>query len=58
MKRSEINQIIREAKEFLHSRQFILPEWSEWNVDDWKANRQKVTGSARREAGVTARGQA
>ena len=42
MKRSEINQIIREAKEFLASRQFILPEWAEWSLADWKANRDKV----------------
>ena len=42
MKRSEINQIIREAKEFLASRQFVLPEWAEWSVADWKANRDKV----------------
>ena len=42
MKRSEINQILREAKEFLASRQFVLPEWAEWSLQDWKANRQKV----------------
>ena len=42
MKRSEINQIIREAKAFLASRQFVLPEWSEWSLQDWKANRDKV----------------
>ena len=42
MKRSEINQIIREAKEFLASRQFVLPEWAEWSLADWKANRDKV----------------
>ena len=42
MKRSEINQIIREAKEFLASRQFALPEWAEWSLQDWQTNRDKV----------------
>ena len=42
MKRSEINQIIRNAKAFLASRQFVLPEWAEWSVADWKAHRGKV----------------
>ena len=42
MKRSEINQILREAKDFLASRQFVLPEWAGWSLSDWKANRQKV----------------
>ena len=42
MKRSEINQILREAKEFLASRQFVLPEWAEWSLQDWKVNRDKV----------------
>ena len=42
MKRSEINQIIREAKSFLASRQFFLPEWAEWGLSDWKANKDKT----------------
>ena len=42
MKRSEINQILREAKDFLASRQFVLPEWAAWSLSDWKANRDKV----------------
>ena len=42
MKRSEINQILREAKDFLASRQFVLPEWAGWSLSDWKANRRKV----------------
>lgn len=36
MKRSEINLIIKNAKAFLASRQFMLPEWSNWSIADWK----------------------
>ena len=42
MKRSEINQILRDAKAFLASRQFVLPEWANWSLADWKANKDKV----------------
>ena len=38
MKRSEINKIMREAESFLTSRQFYLPQWSQWTLDDWKRN--------------------
>ncbi|MDR2473580.1 MAG: D-lyxose/D-mannose family sugar isomerase, partial [Tannerella sp.] len=38
MKRSEINQIIRNAKAFMVSRQFILPPWAYWGIEDWKNN--------------------
>ena len=36
MKRSEINKIMREAEKFLASKQFILPEWANWSLQDWK----------------------
>lgn len=36
MRRSEINRIIREAKEFLASHQFRLPPWAFWRPADWK----------------------
>lgn len=42
MKRSEINQIIRDAEAFLASRQFVLPEWANWSLADWKQNRDRV----------------
>ena len=42
MKRSEINQIMRNAEKFLASRQFVLPEWAAWSVDDWKAHQGQV----------------
>ena len=39
MKRSEINQIIKEAKTFMAIKQFALPPWAYWSVDDWKKNK-------------------
>lgn len=36
MKRSEINNIIRQAKVFLQERRFLLPEWSDWSPNEWK----------------------
>ncbi len=39
MKRSEINQILRNAKAFMAEKKFILPPWSDWSVDDWKRNK-------------------
>jgi len=43
MKRSEINQIIVEAKEFLKDHQFYLPPWAYWSLSDWKKNRETVS---------------
>jgi hypothetical protein len=40
MKRSEINQILKNAKAFMAERQFILPPWAYWNIDDWKKNKE------------------
>jgi hypothetical protein len=40
MKRSEINQILKNAKAFMAERQFILPPWAYWSVTEWKKNRQ------------------
>lgn len=42
MKRSEINQIMKNAKNFMAERQFLLPPWAYWNLDDWKKNRLVV----------------
>jgi D-lyxose ketol-isomerase len=36
MKRSEVNSIIQQAKEFFSERHFLLPEWAFWSPDDWK----------------------
>jgi D-lyxose ketol-isomerase len=39
MKRSEINQILLKAKAFMAEKQFILPPWAYWSLDDWKNNK-------------------
>lgn len=41
MKRSQINQIIRETMKFLDASQFYLPEWSRWTLRDWQVNRKR-----------------
>jgi D-lyxose ketol-isomerase len=40
MKRSEINNIIQDAKAFMSEKQFRLPPWAYWSPDDWKKNSQ------------------
>lgn len=39
MKRSEINQILLRAKEFMKEKQFMLPPWAYWKPADWKKNK-------------------
>lgn len=39
MKRSEINQILRSAKTFMAEKQFMLPSWAYWSLDEWKKNK-------------------
>lgn len=36
MKRSELNQIMRDAVEFIDKMNFKLPPFVYWNADDWK----------------------
>jgi len=36
MKRSEINQLISEAKEFFNQHHFFLPPWGYWSPEEWK----------------------
>lgn len=36
MKRSEINQYIKEAIIYFEHNRFFLPEWAQWNVEDWQ----------------------
>ena len=36
MKRSEINQLIRESIEFFNKMNFKLPLWAFWKPEDWK----------------------
>ena len=42
MKRSEINQILKDAKAFMAEKQFLLPPWACWSVDDWKKNKESA----------------
>jgi D-lyxose ketol-isomerase len=35
MKRSEVNQIMRRADEFIHQRGFFLPPWAYWTPAEW-----------------------
>lgn len=37
MKRSEINQIIRAAEQFIHSQGFHLPPFARWTHTDWQS---------------------
>ncbi len=39
MKRSEINQILKNAKAFMAEKQFMLPPWAYWSTSDWVANK-------------------
>ena len=36
MKRSEINQLIRDSKDFFNEMKFYLPPWAFWAPEDWK----------------------
>lgn len=40
MKRSEINQIMNNAKTFMAERKFVLPPLAYWSVADWKKNKE------------------
>jgi D-lyxose ketol-isomerase len=40
MKRSEINQLIKNAILFFDDMKFKLPPWAYWSVDDWKSNKE------------------
>jgi len=37
MKRSEINQYVKEAKDFLNKNHFYLPVWAAWTPEEWAA---------------------
>lgn len=36
MKRSEINEVLRESKAFFDRMSFRLPPWATWRPDDWR----------------------
>ncbi len=41
MKRSEINQIIRDGEDFFRQSNFCLPEWSFWSWETWQKKDKK-----------------
>jgi len=41
MKRSEINQLISEAKDFFEKHKFILPPWGYWEPEEWKGKAEE-----------------
>ena len=43
MKRSEINRIMTDAKNFMEERKFALPPWAYWNLTDWERNKKDAT---------------
>ncbi len=43
MKRSEVNAIINEAKEFFAARKFMLPEWGYWPPARWEGVYEKCS---------------
>jgi len=42
MKRSELNEIIREGEKFIESFGFKLPEFANWSLEDWRRNKQRA----------------
>ena len=44
MKRSEVNSIIIEAKNFFAAHQFMLPEWAHWSPAKWKGTSVMCSG--------------
>jgi len=42
MKRSEINQYIREAATFFEANNFQLPPWTKWTPEEWKKTGSKA----------------
>ena len=42
MKRSEINQEIREALSFFSTMRFHLPPWAVWQPQDWRGQASRV----------------
>jgi D-lyxose ketol-isomerase len=38
MKRSQINQIMKNANAFISDKQFLLPPWAYWSLEDWRKN--------------------
>ncbi|HTN67970.1 MAG TPA: D-lyxose/D-mannose family sugar isomerase [Dysgonamonadaceae bacterium] len=43
MKRSEINQLIRESIEFFNNMNFKLPPWGYWAPEEWKGKQESCS---------------
>ncbi len=41
MKRSEINAIIQQVKQFIDAQNFHLPHFAYWSLDDWRTKGQE-----------------
>lgn len=51
MKRSEINEIIRQADTFLKRHQFYLPPFAYWTPEEWRAKGKEVQQIVQRRLG-------
>ncbi len=51
MRRSEINRIIGEAMDFFAGRQFALPPFAHWSIDDWRERAERARGIVERRLG-------
>lgn len=51
MKRSEINRIVAEATGFFAERQFALPPFAHWSIDDWRGRGGRARGIVERRLG-------
>jgi D-lyxose ketol-isomerase len=51
MKRSKINEIMREALQFLSSRQFVLPPFAHWTPEQWRSKGPEVSEIAETQLG-------
>lgn len=43
MKRSEINEIMANAKAFMEERKFFLPPWAYWSLSDWYEKKESAS---------------
>ena len=50
MKRSEINQLISEAKDFFDEMNFKLPPWGYWPPEEWQGKADKLCRNRRKHA--------
>lgn len=51
MKRSELNEIIREGEKFIASFGFKMPEFAHWSPEDWRKNKARAGEAIRARLG-------